>query len=207
MYDGISIADYSDERVVTCLNSEVVNSLGNLLSRCTAPAINPQQVVPHWDQELFHQRASQEDLDMMQHLRELPGVWNWANAQWEFTISSLLCINSLHAVAQLWHLVRQILVNIGWSNGLLPDGTKPLPQPMLTIYRNKANKLRRKLPPCNPLICWRVECVSMGVSCYSEVLLGGVYCIWQPLYGLFEASMSSPIKFWYQVNYWSPNFD
>ena len=27
----------------------------------------------------------------------------------------------------------QVLVNIGAGNGLLPDGTKPLPEPMLTI--------------------------------------------------------------------------
>ena len=27
-----------------------------------------------------------------------------------------------------------ILVNIGSGNGLLPDGTKPLPEPMLTIH-------------------------------------------------------------------------
>ena len=26
----------------------------------------------------------------------------------------------------------EFLVNIGLGNGLLPDGTKPLPQPMLT---------------------------------------------------------------------------
>ena len=31
-------------------------------------------------------------------------------------------------------MATQILVNIGSGNGLLPDGTKPLPEPMLT-YR------------------------------------------------------------------------
>ena len=30
---------------------------------------------------------------------------------------------------------RQIWVNIGWGNGLLLDGTKPLPQPMWTYVR------------------------------------------------------------------------
>ena len=28
-----------------------------------------------------------------------------------------------------------ILVNIGWGNGLVPDGTKPLPQPMLPNHK------------------------------------------------------------------------
>ena len=32
------------------------------------------------------------------------------------------------------HKASQILVNIGWGNGLLLDGTKPLPHPILT-YR------------------------------------------------------------------------
>ena len=37
-------------------------------------------------------------------------------------------------VAQWCHMVTKIWVNIGSGNGLLPDGTKPLPEPMLT-YR------------------------------------------------------------------------
>ena len=35
----------------------------------------------------------------------------------------------------LWrHTITQIWVNIGLWNGLLPDGTKPLPKPMLTYH-------------------------------------------------------------------------
>ena len=30
-------------------------------------------------------------------------------------------------------MALEILVNTGSGNGLLPDGTKPLPEPMLTI--------------------------------------------------------------------------
>ena len=29
-------------------------------------------------------------------------------------------------------MALEILVNIGSGNGLLPDGTKPLPEPMMT---------------------------------------------------------------------------
>ena len=32
-------------------------------------------------------------------------------------------------------VLRQIWVNIGSGNGLLPDGTKPLPEPMLTYHQ------------------------------------------------------------------------
>ena len=40
--------------------------------------------------------------------------------------------NSLWPSDAIW---RQILVNIGSGNGLLPDGTKPLPEPMLTDHQ------------------------------------------------------------------------
>ena len=35
-------------------------------------------------------------------------------------------------------VTKQIWVNIGSGNGLLPDGTKPLPEPMLT-YNHKSS--------------------------------------------------------------------
>ena len=33
------------------------------------------------------------------------------------------------------HIPTQIMVNIGSRNGLLPDSTKPLPEPMLTYHQ------------------------------------------------------------------------
>ena len=35
-------------------------------------------------------------------------------------------------VAKWHHMATETWVNIGSGNGLLPDGTKPLPEPMLT---------------------------------------------------------------------------
>ena len=37
-------------------------------------------------------------------------------------------------VAWWHHMATEILVNIGSGNGLLHDGTKPLPEPMLTDH-------------------------------------------------------------------------
>ena len=37
--------------------------------------------------------------------------------------------------AQWRHLATYSWVNIGSGNGLLPDGTKPLPEPMLTYHQ------------------------------------------------------------------------
>ena len=33
------------------------------------------------------------------------------------------------------HVAAEIWVNIGSGNGLFPDSTKPLPEPMLTNYQ------------------------------------------------------------------------
>ena len=38
-------------------------------------------------------------------------------------------------MAQWRHMVTWIWINIGSGNGLLPDGTKPLPEPMLTYHQ------------------------------------------------------------------------
>ena len=35
-------------------------------------------------------------------------------------------------VAQWWDMATYTWVNIGSGNGLVPSGTKPLPEPMLT---------------------------------------------------------------------------
>ena len=44
-------------------------------------------------------------------------------------------------------MATQILVNIGPGNGLLPDGTKPLPEPMLTYH--KYRPVTRDTPAIN----------------------------------------------------------
>ena len=42
----------------------------------------------------------------------------------------------LQLIGAKWrHIVAGIWVNIGLDNGLLPDGTKPLPEPMLTDHQ------------------------------------------------------------------------
>ena len=48
------------------------------------------------------------------------------------TVSSIFCwsFNSLGPSDAIWW--QEIWVNTGSGNGLLPDGTKPLPEPMLT---------------------------------------------------------------------------
>ena len=47
----------------------------------------------------------------------------------ESCIGDKVSLNSLWPSDAIW---REIWVNIGSGNGLLPNGTKPLPEPMLT---------------------------------------------------------------------------
>ena len=65
--------DYSDERAVECINSDVVNTFCNLLSRCSAKAINSDQIFPKFDATVFEQLALPEEQNIMSDLYHLPG--------------------------------------------------------------------------------------------------------------------------------------
>ena len=55
------------------------------------------------------------------------------NISFHFTAITALSILNIGAY---WHrMVSEIWVNIGSGNGLLPDGTKPLSEPMLTDHQ------------------------------------------------------------------------
>lgn len=76
-----SDCDYTDDKVFKLLNTELADSLGGLLNRCTAPALNPAQVYPSFcPQSLPGERAGQsgravaEDYRMLDAVRTLPAV-------------------------------------------------------------------------------------------------------------------------------------
>ena len=46
-----------------------------------------------------------------------------------------LARKGLHIVSWWHYMVWEILVNTGLGNGMLPDGTKPLPDSMLTYHQ------------------------------------------------------------------------
>ena len=50
--------------------------------------------------------------------------------QWRWQL-----FKSLWSSDAIWHMVTKNWVNIGSSNGLVPDCTKPLPEPMLTYHQ------------------------------------------------------------------------
>ncbi|XP_074505450.1 methionine--tRNA ligase, mitochondrial [Sebastes fasciatus] len=73
-----SDCDYTDGKVIKLLNAELADSLGGLLNRCTAPALNPAQVYPSFCPQSFPRdqegRAVVEDYHMLDAVRNLPAV-------------------------------------------------------------------------------------------------------------------------------------
>ncbi|KAL7395863.1 hypothetical protein ABVT39_024541 [Epinephelus coioides] len=73
-----SDCDYTDNKVTKLLNAELADSLGGLLNRCTAPALNPAQVYPLFCPQLFRReqggRAVVEDYHMLDAVKNLPTV-------------------------------------------------------------------------------------------------------------------------------------
>ena len=78
-----------------------------------------------------------------------------------YLLISQYCIKPLNHCGQWCHIVTQIRVNIGSSNGLLPDGTNPLTKPMLTC------------DPCVPVaFTWKQFCSKYSkhwwIKCASK---------------------------------------
>uniref|UniRef100_A0A3Q2QP56 Methionine--tRNA ligase, mitochondrial n=1 Tax=Fundulus heteroclitus TaxID=8078 RepID=A0A3Q2QP56_FUNHE len=73
-----SDCDYTPDKVRKLLNAELADSLGGLLNRCTAPALNPAQVYPAFCCQAFsgdgRGRAAAEDHHMVAAVRSLPTV-------------------------------------------------------------------------------------------------------------------------------------
>lgn len=73
-----SDCDYTEDKVRKLLNAELADTLGGLLNRCTAPALNPAQVYtpfcPHSFPSEQGGRAVVEDYHMLDAVKHLPAV-------------------------------------------------------------------------------------------------------------------------------------
>ena len=63
-------------------------------------------------------------------------VWEWIIISFSHFNGHVIFMYAgikVELIVALWrHMATEIWVNIGSGNGLLPDGTKPLPEPILT---------------------------------------------------------------------------
>lgn len=73
-----SDCDYTEDKVLKLLNAELADSLGGLLNRCTAPALNPAQIYTCFCPQSFPSelggRAVVEDYHMLNAVKQLPAV-------------------------------------------------------------------------------------------------------------------------------------
>ena len=73
-------------------------------------------------------------------------------------------------------MATEIWVNIGSGNGLLPDGTKPLPEPMLTYHRwgplalNQASFYLPRWLRCKWMTLSHSFTQEQNISCYVQSL-------------------------------------
>ena len=85
-------SDYSDDRLVKTVNSDLAGTLGNLVSRVTAKSLNPEQIFPEFNTDLFPRqpssssntvvaRATTEDYALIDSVLKLPGKHFWEMAK------------------------------------------------------------------------------------------------------------------------------
>jgi methionyl-tRNA synthetase len=74
--NGVPHSDgsYVSEEVKRVINSDLVNTLGNLLNRCSGTALNPKQMFPPLNKALFEQRTDPEFREILTNLHNLQGL-------------------------------------------------------------------------------------------------------------------------------------
>ncbi|PVD19061.1 hypothetical protein C0Q70_21620 [Pomacea canaliculata] len=98
-----SDGNYSDARVVERINSDLVNSIGNLLNRVTAPSVNKQQYFPALDDITdLSKFLSQEDVEKYHSLAELADQISLLYDDYAFS-----------------RALDKLLTHIYWANGLV----------------------------------------------------------------------------------------
>ena len=88
--------DYNEEKMVSYLNSELCNTLGYLLNRCTSKSINSSQIYPPLNNSIYDSMCNEEWSELMHNLRELPGgfITHFANhVLWNLELERIMCIH------------------------------------------------------------------------------------------------------------------
>lgn len=86
--------DYSDQKATRIINAELVNTLGNLLSRVCAPSINKRQVVPVCC--LKQLKDLDHSLQLIKKLKKLPSIYEEHFEAFNFYMAVDEIIATLH---------------------------------------------------------------------------------------------------------------
>lgn len=69
------ITDYNEIVAMEYVNSDLVNTLGNLLGRCTATSINPQQIYPRKHEDTYLSKITASDRETFENIDVLVGKY------------------------------------------------------------------------------------------------------------------------------------
>ncbi|XP_030758905.1 methionine--tRNA ligase, mitochondrial [Sitophilus oryzae] len=98
--EGVSHSDgnYSDTKVIRILNSELADTLGNLLSRCCGKALNPSQTYPSINTEVLEKISSLEvTKKLLDNLNNLPDLCEQHYNEFNFYKATDAVIATLHS--------------------------------------------------------------------------------------------------------------
>lgn len=126
-----SDCDYTDDKVAKLLNAELADSLGGLLNRCTAPALNPAQVHPVFCPSSFpferseQGRAVAEDYQMLDAVRSLESTveQHYEDMRFYKALEAITaCVKQTNGFLQRhapWKLNRQDSVERQWQDTII----------------------------------------------------------------------------------------
>ena len=104
--------DFSMMQLINVANSDLADNLGNLLQRCTGPAINVDQIAPSIFEADFH-ALGQEGTDLFNSLVQLPDKVSKRFDDFEFYMGlqsimlTLKCANIVMQSKKPWELKKQ----------------------------------------------------------------------------------------------------
>lgn len=106
-------ADYSSTKIVNILNSELADTLGNLVGRCTGKAVNPSKEFPD-PAKYWNVLQSQVADETREALKSVGGKARESYQQYNLhhvvdaVMSMLHCANKMVAYHEPWQLRKQI---------------------------------------------------------------------------------------------------
>ncbi|KAL3869101.1 hypothetical protein ACJMK2_041826 [Sinanodonta woodiana] len=104
--EGVPHSDgnYSDQHAVNYINSDIVNTLGNLLSRSTSLSVNPEQIFPRLNREMYMTCISAFDRETFENIEQLFNEVNENYSHYNF-----------------YKGIESIMSYLRWANGLVQE--------------------------------------------------------------------------------------
>ncbi|XP_049810134.1 methionine--tRNA ligase, mitochondrial isoform X1 [Schistocerca nitens] len=106
--EGVPHSDgnYSTTKAVRILNSELADTLGNLLNRCCGMAINPDQIYPQFCDDTYRQYCVHNGAELKDRATHLAGVVKEHFEEFNFHRAIDTIIGTLHEANRFFELQR-----------------------------------------------------------------------------------------------------